>query len=96
MIRARFVKVLTGSDNEKDYRYAGFIRDGEFHYGGERSKIAAGAPSLDAFAWFMLNLGSEQISVWHEGSCSRCNRKLTTPQSIERGLGPTCWERAGA
>jgi hypothetical protein len=29
------------------------------------------------------------------GSCGCCGRELTDPQSIERGIGPICWERGG-
>jgi hypothetical protein len=28
--------------------------------------------------------------VWHEGSCARCGKKLTVPESIESGFGPEC------
>lgn len=28
--------------------------------------------------------------IWHQGCCSACGRKLTDPESIERGLGPVC------
>jgi hypothetical protein len=27
-----------------------------------------------------------------EGRCLRCNRPLTTPESIRRGIGPICAE----
>ena len=30
------------------------------------------------------------VEVWHEGICGRCGRKLTVPESVERGLGPEC------
>lgn len=36
----RFVSVLGGPDNNGDYRYIGFIRDGRFYHGGERAKAA--------------------------------------------------------
>jgi hypothetical protein len=29
------------------------------------------------------------------GSCGCCGRELTDPESIERGIGPICWERGG-
>lgn len=34
-----------------------------------------------------LDLGYE---VHGEAACFRCGRKLTTPESIERGIGPVC------
>lgn len=33
---------------------------------------------------------SEILEVWHNGSCGRCHRKLTDPDSIETGFGPEC------
>lgn len=31
----------------------------------------------------------------HVGKCGRCGRKLTTPKSIETGLGPECEKMVG-
>ncbi len=28
-------------------------------------------------------------------TCDRCGRKITDPVSVERGYGPTCWEKEG-
>ena len=93
-----FVSVLVGPDNSSDYQFLGTIFGGQprgFRHGA-KSKIAQNAPSASAFAWSWVNLDSDQIEVWHSGSCSRCGRVLTDPQSIARGLGPVCAERAGA
>lgn len=30
------------------------------------------------------------MKLYHEGVCCRCGRPLTTPESIERGMGPVC------
>ena len=30
------------------------------------------------------------IVIHHDGCCSICNKKLTTPESIENGIGPKC------
>ena len=92
----RFVKVLTGSDNESDYQYAGFFRvdDFVFRHGGAKARIGVTAPSVKAIEWFLRNLGSTLVEVWHEGSCGRCGRTLTVPESIEIGLGPICMGRA--
>ena len=27
--------------------------------------------------------------------CKRCGHKLTDPISVERGYGPTCWQKEG-
>lgn len=33
----------------------------------------------------------EDVSVSHEGTCGRCGRKLTFPDSIKNGFGPNSW-----
>jgi len=38
--------------------------------------------------------GGEGYTVEGEKRCLRCNRKLTTPESIEAGLGPECRGKA--
>lgn len=88
-----FVSVLTGSDNEASYSYAGIIKNRSFKRTA-KSRIAADAPSMIAFmwAWERLEAGvmPTQLEVWHEGRCGRCGRALTVPESIERGIGPDC------
>jgi hypothetical protein len=89
-----FVGLLGGTDNESDFRYLGVIfKDGGYHH-GKRSHIAPDAPSAMAFDWFHANLKADRmpatVQVWHEGKCGRCGRKLTVPESVERGLGPEC------
>lgn len=33
------------------------------------------------------------MEVYHEGICGCCGRKLTHPDSIERGVGPSCFRK---
>lgn len=33
------------------------------------------------------------VEVWHKGKCGRCNRDLTTPESIANGFGPECLKK---
>lgn len=95
----RFVKVLTGSDNESNYTYLGYIRRGVFFHGGSKSRIGHDAPSSKAFDWTWRALQQDAmpgtVEVWHEGRCGRCARKLTVPESIATGFGPECAERVG-
>lgn len=95
----RFVKVLTGADNENSYSYVGYIKRGIFFHGGHKARVGYDAPSHKAFAWVWKALQQdaipEQVEVWHEGRCGRCNRKLTVPASIAAGIGPECAQYAG-
>jgi uncharacterized protein DUF6011 len=93
-----FVSVLRGPENTTDYAYLGAIflgpsRNGDFRVTA-KSTISSSAPSAQAFAWAWKRLYAghlpETLNVWHEGTCGRCGRALTVPESISSGLGPIC------
>ncbi len=84
-----FVSLLSGADNEGDYRYIGTIFANGFRTTA-RSSVRADAPSAIAFAWFESHRESAAVKVWHEGRCGRCGRTLTVPESIASGIGPVC------
>lgn len=90
----RFVAVLTGQDNEADYTYLGTIRNGGPYAHGRKSRVSEDAPSVEVFAWAWERLLAGDlpptVSVWHEGRCGRCSRKLTVPESVATGYGPEC------
>jgi len=95
-----FVAVLTGPDNGQSYEYLGCIYGRKMYSHGRKSRIASDAPSAVAFAWVWKHLSGgkmhPELAVYHEGRCGRCNRRLTDPLSISRGMGSSCWERLGA
>jgi hypothetical protein len=96
-----FVKLLTGSDNESSYSYLGNLRltPHPRYEHGRKSTIADTAPGAKAIGWYLSRLlgdaSVDGVEVWHEGVCGRCGRALTVPESIERGIGPDCWEKMG-
>lgn len=93
-----FVSVMTGSDNEMSYSYMGTVfakANGVKNFKMTRkSKVSKDSKSVKAFVYVMHNLYrntlAKGVEVWHEGSCGRCGRKLTVPESIENGIGPEC------
>jgi Family of unknown function (DUF6011) len=89
-----FVSVLTGADNDSDYSFLGTIFDDGIYRHGKKSRISREATSSKAFNWLMGRLDNHTdlgpVEFWHEGRCGRCGRTLTTPESIEIGLGPVC------
>lgn len=93
-----FVKVLTGPDNRHDYTYLGMLAPSEEFI---RTKKSANMPEhYRAFRWFweILRAGRDlpdTVIFQHAGRCGRCGRTLTTPESIELGLGPVCAEKEG-
>lgn len=86
---SHFVKVRTGND----FAYLGFIASGKFIH-GRKAELPANSPQSRAFAWAYENLAAKHMpttcEIWHEGTCGRCARPLTDPDSIARGLGPDC------
>lgn len=93
-----FVKLLTGPDNMSDFAYLGMIAaDGTFWLTA-KSKLTLEAASVRAVKYFcdIVLVGGkipDALEVRHEGRCGRCNRRLTVPESIDRGIGPECWGR---
>jgi hypothetical protein len=92
-----FVSLLRGADNVNDYAYMGLIDNTGFH-ATKNSRMTVDAPSWKAFTFFLARMakGGEScktMEFWHEGTCGRCGRKLTVPESVERGIGPECAER---
>jgi len=90
-----FVALMNGPDNESNYQYLGVVRNRTDYAHGHKSRVSPDAPSARAFAWVFDQLVARDtippaLEVWHEGRCGRCNRKLTVPSSIARGLGPEC------
>ncbi len=86
----RVVALLSGPDNETDYTPFGFVRDNgtiavfRKRQGGVFDRYADILTRLEAY------VESSRLEVLFEGRCRRCNRKLTTPESVKSGIGPVC------
>jgi hypothetical protein len=97
-----FVSVLRGPDNPDHFSYAGVLRRPGRFWITQASRVKRSSGSVKALLWFLDALTHErpvlgpQLEVWHEGRCGRCGRRLTVPESIERGLGADCAGLGGA
>lgn len=97
--RMYFVSVLTGRDNESSYSYAGLLNK----WSGEvtltkGSKFSAADKRVRVIKWAISHIWHSQplpqgYVIRHEGKCACCGRTLTTPDSLDRGIGPECWSR---
>lgn len=94
-----FVNLLRGPNNEDDYQYMGIVKKSDTGKGliftrTDKSRVTDDAVSMRAFKWMFarvsVNLLPEKLEVWHEGTCGRCGRSLTVPESIANGIGPEC------
>ena len=55
---------------------------------------------VKGFRWLIAQFEKEgafpdMMEFYHMGKCSCCAKTLTTPHSIEMGIGPVCFERYG-
>jgi hypothetical protein len=99
-----FVGLLSGPDNDSDYTYLGLLentqRSGDVlrfrltpasRLGGEAAPVVWVRRLIEA----LVAEDEKRLArgaFYHEGRCGMCNRKLTTPESIKRGIGPVCFE----
>lgn len=93
-----FVSLLIGANNESDYMYIGCITEQRGFFQTAKSSHKGLTPALAfGFVYARLLNGTidERTQIWHEGRCCKCGRKLTTPESIERGMGSECASMVG-
>ena len=93
-----FVSVLADSDR---YMYVGCIAGAAENFkltGGLGEFAAAGCTKAWRYFWAGIQAGviKPELEIRHSGNCGRCNRPLTTPQSIDIGIGPICLELMGS
>lgn len=86
----RVVGLLTGSDNTRDYTWFGFVKkDRVIVWKNKRGGV------YDTYADMLVRpevYEAERgvIYHWEHVCCRRCGRDLTTPESLTKGIGPTC------
>jgi len=94
-----FVSLLNGPDNESNYQILGtiFVNDNKviYKHNDKKSRVGKDSPSNKAFKWFFNSILNQKditdrCEFYHEGTCARCGRKLTTPESVSEGIGPVC------
>ena len=96
------VGLLNCRDNESGYAYLGHLRERAGRVGyrhGRYSSVTERANSVKALVWTLGQLAKGRkpptVEIWHEGTCGKCGRALTVPESIERGIGPVCAGKHG-
>lgn len=86
----RILSLLVGPDNVSDYQSFAFVDGGKVKvWKSKRSRDNLRfVAMLEDPEGFMRRRG---LKYSFEGKCRKCNRRLTTAESIERGVGPKCW-----
>lgn len=86
----RIISLLTGNDNEGSYTGFGFVQPSGVvtvwrkRRGGVYDQYARMIASPAAYE------EKHGLTFLFATRCRVCNRKLTTPRSIEVGIGPVC------
>ena len=86
----RLLGMLIGPDNTSDYEDFAFMGEAGFavwkRFANQRQA------TLAAILWKFIGEGElvDGHEVTESRRCIRCNRTLTTPESYEAGIGPTC------
>jgi len=102
-----FVSLLMGWDNTNfhAYQYIGLLAfkphitfkpKKQQSYGADTEKISLSFYLLNTLIDNILHKSNfEKLDpyFWHEGKCAKCGKKLTVPESIERGMGTICLNR---
>lgn len=96
----RIVALLTGPDNTSSYTSFGFLRDDGTIKLFRKRDTDVFQNYAKMLRQFMLLGDDSQIARMGykclvSRCCRRCNKKLTTPESIEAGIGPECATKEG-
>lgn len=90
------LRLLKGPDNRGDYVYLGCIEPLTGHLRMTRksqhkedSATVLAINTTLPLLWRGTKL-PPGYDVMHSGKCGRCQRPLTVPESVRRGLGPIC------
>lgn len=85
----RLLSILEGPDNTSDYHSIGFVNT--------VGQVVLWRKNADSafYQWIAAALESpekysDRVEFSFEERCRRCNRLLTTPESVASGIGPVC------
>lgn len=96
-----FVGLLTGPDNEASYTYMGVFTPATASIRlTAKSKFTSDSKPVKVAGWAVKQVATQATlpvgyTIQHAGKCCVCGRTLTTPESIDRGIGPECIKKSG-
>ena len=91
-----FASLMSGPDNEYSFSYLGIYNPAQCRiYVTEKSRYKKDSLVVNIIKWAIEMIRVKApipagYGIIHEGKCCRCGRKLTTPRSVEIGIGPEC------
>lgn len=94
------VKYLAGPDNTTDFEAFGFLVGGYVKVWRRHLPASRKVQRCSDAVGIIARTGDKQqyglAYAMRAGRCCRCNRKLTVPASLHRGMGPECAAREEA
>lgn len=94
----RIISILIGPQNTTDYEGFGFVSETGVTVWKSKRGPKDIPSKLESYAGIIWDLATGEAidgySLHVSRRCLRCNRELTDPESIERGIGPVCSEFA--
>ncbi len=86
--------------SQSPWRYIGILKDTGDIKPTAKSEYKPDDKLFAVAAWSVRQvldgkLLPEGYAIHHAGKCGKCGRELTDPTSMERGIGPDCWEAMG-
>lgn len=88
----RLLSILVGPDNTSDFEAVAWVgEDGIRPFSGRGGKIAEYGNIL--WNWLVNGDKPDGYEILESRRCLVCGRTLSTPLSLERGVGDECWER---
>lgn len=95
----RIAALLNGPNNDSDYQQFAFIKPGgrvivwKRFRGENMAEGDGGLSQYERLAWMLQDPAryeAQGVEYEFATTCRRCNRTLTTPESIRDGIGPVC------
>lgn len=92
------IDLMVGKDNESDFGFIGSVNNRGFYKASPKSKVEGGVANR-TLVWLLTKLNNgvdlpEALEIKGASKCCRCAKKLTNPDSIDDGMGPTCRKKA--
>jgi len=93
----RIVSKLIGHDNTTSYKGFAFVNDDDNIIVWKNSRNPKTVKTAQILCSMAIEENaspySQNVEMKLSKRCMRCNRELTTPESIELGIGPYCLSR---
>lgn len=93
----RLLGMLIGPDRTTDFEPFAFVEPDGFRvwkrFRGGRENPSKHEEYAQIVWWCLTGETPDGYELQASKRCLVCNRELTTPESLERGIGPLCWER---